>query len=322
MLGRMGAAIGSLLLAVMQQVPAVAQEWPQRPIRVIVGFGAGGGTDIVARILSQPLSEVLGQPVVIENRPGAGGTIAADVVAKAPKDGYVVSGMSTGHTVSAALYKSLPFHSANDFAAVSLMGETAYILVTHKDSPFNNIKDLVAAAKANPGKLNFGTVGIGSTQHFAAELLRLRAGIEVKHIPYRNSPAVMAALRAKELDFIAETLAATSGLIKSGDLKVLGLTTPKRWSSASELPTIAEQGFDVDVVGWYGLAFPAGTPAPIVDKMNRAMRDVLARDGVKKQIADAGAIAAHSTPQDFAKQITSEITKFEEIRTKAGIPQQ
>jgi tripartite-type tricarboxylate transporter receptor subunit TctC len=324
-LGGRRAAIAAAALALVAAVgpQAVAQEWPTKPIRIVVGFGAGGGTDIVARIISQPLSEILGQPVVVENRPGAGGTIAGDIVAKAPKDGHTVSAMSAGHTVSATMYKSLPYESVKDFAPVSLIAHTAFVFATYRDAPYNNVRELIAAAKASPGKLNFADVGRGSTQNFAAELFRQMAGIEVKHIPYRNTPAGVAALRAKEVDYLSESLHSVIGLIKSGDLKALAVATPTRWEVTPDIPTVAESGLPgYDLIGWYGIAFPAGTPAPIVDKMNRALREVLSRDNIKKQIQDAGALVALSTPAEFGKQIETEITKWEAIRMKAGIPQQ
>ena len=316
-------AAAALAVVLLQTAPAAAQQdWPNKPIRVLVGFGAGGGTDIVARIVAQPLSELLGQPVVIDNKPGAGGTIAADIVAKAPKDGYTLSAMSTGHTVSAAMYKSLPFDSAKDFAPVAAIAQSALIFVTHKDAPFSDIKGMIAAAKAAPGKLNFADVGRGSTQNFAAELLRQMAGIDVKHIPYRNTPAGIAALRAKEVDYVSETLHSVLGLIRSGDLKPLAMAGSPRWPVTPDVPTVGESVPGYNVVGWYGFAFPAGTPAPIVDKMNRSLREVLSRPNVKDQIEKAGALVNVSSPAEFGRQIDSEIAKWTEIRTKAGIPQQ
>jgi tripartite-type tricarboxylate transporter receptor subunit TctC len=186
-------AAGIIMVAAL---PAAA-EWPaDKPIRVIVGFGAGGGTDIVARIVAQPLAELLHQTVLIENKPGAGSSIAAAEVARAEKDGYIASMLSAGHTVSAVMVKSVRFDAVKDFAAVALVADSAFVVVARKDFPANDIKGLVALAKASPGKLNFASVGLGSTQHFAGELLRQMTGIDVKHIPYRGTPAVVTALLA------------------------------------------------------------------------------------------------------------------------------
>ena len=191
--------------------PASA-EWPNdRPIRLIVGFGAGGGTDIVARIVAQPLSELLHQSVVVENKPGAGGSIASGEVARAAKDGYTATMLSTGHTVGAAMLKNVPYDAVKDFAPVGLVANSAFVIVANKDFAANDIKGLIALAKASPGKLNFASVGIGSTQHIAGELLVQSAGINVKHIPYRGSPALVAALLAGQVDYGVETFQAVQG---------------------------------------------------------------------------------------------------------------
>ena len=183
-------------------LPSDAADWPsEKPIRVLIGFGAGGGTDIVARIIAQPLSELLKQSVVVENKPGAGGSIASEAVAKAAPDGYTASMISAGHTVSAVMLKGLRYDSVKDFAPVGEVAQGAFVIVARKDFPANDIKGLIALAKASPGKLNFASVGLGSTQHFAGELFRQTAGIDVKHIPYRGTPAGVTALRAKEVDY-------------------------------------------------------------------------------------------------------------------------
>jgi tripartite-type tricarboxylate transporter receptor subunit TctC len=203
------AIAASVMLAAV--APASA-EWPaDKPIRVIVGFGAGGGTDIVTRIVAQPLSELLHQTVVIENKPGAGSSIAAAEVARAEKDGYTASMFSAGHTVSAVMVKSVRYDAVKDFAAVALVADSAFVVVARKDFPANDINGLVALARASPGKLNFASVGLGSTQHFAGELLRQMTGIDVKHIPYRGTPAVVTALRAEEVDYAVELVQAVQG---------------------------------------------------------------------------------------------------------------
>jgi tripartite-type tricarboxylate transporter receptor subunit TctC len=319
------ALIGAAAVAAafMQAPSASAQDWPARPIRIVVGFGAGGGTDIVSRIIAQPLSELLGQPIVVENKPGAGGTTATHLVVNSPADGYTATMLSAGHTVSAAMFKSLPYDSIKDLAPVGLVANSAFVIVAHKDFPANDIKGLVAAAKKAPGTIKFASVGLGSTQHFSGELLRQLTGMDVKHIPYRGTPAVIGALRGKEVDYAVELFHATVGQVRAGDLKYLAVATPERWPAAPELPTIAESGVSgYGVLGWYGLAFPAGTPAPIVAKMHAALKEVLSREAVKKQLADAGALANLSTPQEFGKHLADEIAKWSEVRKKAGIEQQ
>lgn len=311
------------LAAAMQAAPATAQDWPTRPIRVLVGFGPGGGTDIAARIMAQPLSEILGQPVVVENKPGAGGMTAADIVAKAPKDGHIALMMSNAHAVSAVMYKTVPYDPVKDFQMVSLVGTAGLIIVAAPDFPASDLKGLIAAAKADPGKLNYGTPGIGTTQHFSAELLRQMAGIDIRHIPYRGTPAVIAAARAKEIQLVFELIQTVKGQIGSGGLKPIAVTSPQRFPSVPDIPTVAESGLPgFDVTSWYGVSLPAGTPKPIVDKFNKAMVDALARDNVRKQILDAGALYRSSTPVELEKHVAGEIAKWSAVRQKAAIAQQ
>jgi tripartite-type tricarboxylate transporter receptor subunit TctC len=316
-------AIAALACLGVQSPDASAQEWPTKPIHIIVGFGAGGGTDIVTRIVAQPLSEFLGQPVVVENKPGAGGTTAGNIVAKSPNDGYTAVMLSAGHTVSAVMFKSLPYDSIKDFEPVALVANSAFVIVANKDFAANDIKGVVTAAKASPGRLTFASVGLGSTQHFAGELFKQRSGIDVKHIPYRNTPAVIGALRSKEVDYAVELAHAVSGQVRAGDLKLLAVATAERWPAIPDVPTMTEAGVtDYQVLGWYGLAFPARTPAAIVAKMNGALKDVLSREAVRKQIADAGALANVSSPQQFGKLIQDEIAKWRDVMVKANIEPQ
>src|SRR5665811_905910 len=245
------AVAAGFIIAVV--APALA-EWPaDRPIRVIVGFGAGGGTDIVARIVAQPLSELLHQTVIVENKPGAGGAIAGDIVAKADKDGYTASVISAGHTVSAVMVKAVRYDAVKDFAPVALVADSAFVVVARKDFPANDIKGLVALAKASPGNLNFASVGLGSTQHFAGELLSQMTGIEVKHIPYRGTPAVVTALLAQDVDYAVELLHAVQGQVQAGELKILAVGSSNRWPTIPDVPTVAESGVPgYLVMTWYG----------------------------------------------------------------------
>ena len=304
--------------------PVAAAEWPaDRPIRVLVGFGAGGGTDIVTRIVAQPLSELLHQTVVVENKPGAGGSIASDMAAKAEKDGYTASMLSPGHTVSAVMLKSVRYDAVKDFAPVGLVADSSLVVVARKDFPASDIKGLVALAKASPGKLNFASVGVGSTQHFAGELLRQMTGIEVKHIPYRGTPGVVTALLAQEVDYAVELVHAVSGQVQAGQLKILAVSTPKRWPAIPDVPTVAESGVPgYDVSGWYGWVYPAGTPQPIIDKTNAALRTVLARPEVQESLAKVGAFVHVSTPAEFTKLLADEVAKWRSVRDKASIEQQ
>lgn len=300
--------------------PASAEDWPTRPIRVLVGFGAGGGTDIVTRIIADPLSQLLGQPVVVENKPGAGGSLASDIVAKAPKDGYTATMISTGHTVGAAMMKSLPYDPVKDFAAVAQVADSCFVVVARKDFPANDLKGLIALAKAQPNQLKFGTVGIGSTQHLAASLLEQMAGIKETHVPYRTTPAVVLALRNKEIDYGVDLVHAVIGQVNAGELKLIAVGGAKRCPSVPNVPTIAESGLPgYNVVGWYGFAFPAGTPDAIVQKMSGALKQVLARPDIREKLSKVGAEVDFTTPQEFHKVIEEDTAKWKMVRDKAGL---
>lgn len=306
---------------VLAMAAPASAEWPaDKPIRVLVGFGAGGGTDIVTRIIAEPLSALLKQSVVVENKPGAGGSIASDLAAKADKDGYTASMISAGHTVSAVMLKSIRYDAVKDFAPVALVADSAFVVVARKDFPANDIKGLVALAKASPGKLNFASVGLGSTQHFSGELLRQMAGIDVKHIPYRGTPAVVTALRAQEVDYAVELVHAVAGQVQAGELKLLAVGTPSRWPTIPDVPTVAESGLPgYSVVGWYGWVYPAGTPQTIVDKTNAALKDVLARPDIREKLAKSGAVVHLTTPAEFGKHMADEVAKWRSVRDKAGL---
>jgi tripartite-type tricarboxylate transporter receptor subunit TctC len=303
--------------------PSHAQEWPQHPIRIVVGFGAGGGTDLAARIVAEPLSKMFGQPIVVENRVGAGGTTAAEAVAKGPKDGYTALMMSNAHAVSAAMYKTLRYDPVNDFQMVSMVGTAGLVMVTAPDFPAKDLKGVIDYARANPGKLNFGTPGIGTTQHFASEYFRQLAGLNMQHIPYRSTPQAIAALLAGEVQIVIELIQPVMGQFQSGTLRAIAVTSPQRFATVPDLPTFAESGLPgYDVTSWYGLSFAAGTPAPIVEKTNKAMRELLASAVVKEQILKAGALVRSSTPDELKAHIADEIAKWKSVREKAGIEQQ
>jgi len=299
---------------------AHAQDWPTRPIHVIVGAGPGGGTDIITRIIGQQLSEVLGQAIVVENKQGPANLLAAGALVKAAKDGYTAYMINNSHGVVGALYKNLPFDPVNDFAFVSFTGVAGLVLVTRKDFPAANVMDLIAAAKKDPGKLNFASVGNGTTQHFSGELFRQLAGVDVKHIPYRSTPSAVTGLLAKEVDFTFELVQPVLGQIRAGELKALAVTSPERYAALPELPTVAESGLPAfQVMSWYGLTFPAGTPQPIIDRMNKALHDVLAREDIRAQLIKVGASAKSSTPDELRQHVISEIAKWNAVREKAGI---
>ncbi len=311
-------AAGALLAAAAPS--ASAQDWPSKPVRILIGFGAGGGTDVATRILADGLSESLGQQFVIENKPGAGGSIASGVVAKAPKDGYTAVAISMGHAVSAVMVKQVPYDPVNDFAPVGIFTNSAFVVVVPKNSPATDIKSPIAYVNKQPGKLNYSTVGLGSTQHLIAEDLRQRASINAQAVSYRTTGEVVSALLRGDAAYAVELYHPIRGQVDSGDLRVIAVATPKRWPAIPNVPTLAEGGIKgIGYLGWYGLAFPAGTPQPIVDKLHKAMREVLAKDAVKKRLEGIGAVVNVSSPAEFGKVIQSDIKAFQAVAKTSGL---
>ena len=217
---------------------AYAQDWPTRPIKILVGFGAGGGTDITARIVAQPLSEILGQPVVVENRVGAGGVMAANGVVTAEKDGYTALMMSNAHVIAPVINKTLPYNSVKDFEMISMIGTAGLIVVTHPDFPAKTVKEFIDVLKADPAKYNFATGGAGSTQHFGGELINQMVGVKMTHVPFRGSPAAMAALAGKQVDILFELIQPVMSQLSAGNLKAIGVTSPERFPSVPEHPDL------------------------------------------------------------------------------------
>jgi tripartite-type tricarboxylate transporter receptor subunit TctC len=301
--------------------PAAFAQWPERPVDLVVAFGAGGGTDTVARILAEQLSADLGQPVVVNNKPGAGGTIGAGYVAAADADGYTSYIMATGHTIGAAVYANLPYDAAADFAGVSKIAEIPYIFVAGNDFEASTIEEMIALAKARPGDLTFASVGVGSSQHFAGELIKEVAGIDMLHIPYQNTPEALAALLSGEVDILVEVVAPMIGQVSGGDIKALGITTATRHPNLPDVGTVAEAGLDFEVAGWYGASFPAGTPAEIIARMNTALHNVLAQDAVRERLLASGFVVSTSTPEEFQAFLTEEVERWNAVRETAGIAQ-
>lgn len=312
--------MAAALLSIAGAPSASAQDWPSRPIHILVGFGAGGGTDVATRILADGLSESLGQQFVVENRPGAGGTIAGGMAAKAPKDGYTVLAISMGHSVSAVMVKQVPYDPVEDFAPVGIFTNSAFVVAVPKNSPATDIKSLVEYVNKQPGKLNYSTVGLGSTQHLIAEHLRQRASINAQAVSYRTTSEVVSALLRGEAAFAVELYHPIRGQVDSGDLRVIAVATPTRWPAIPNVPTLAESGISgIGYLGWYGLLFPAGTPQPIVGKLHKAMQEVLAKDAVKSRLEGIGAVANLSSPAEFRKVIQSDIKGFQEVAKLAGL---
>ncbi len=320
----MFARYATLALALSISPAATAQEWPAaKPVHIMIGFGAGGGTDVATRILAEGLSETLGQQFVVENKPGAGGSIAGGIVAKAPKDGYNLAALAMGHSVSAVMVKNVPYDPVNDFAPVAIFTNSAFVIVVPKNSPATDIKSLIEHVNKQPGTLNYSTVGLGSTQHLVAEHLRQRTGMKAQAVSYRTTGEVVTALLRSDAAFAVELYHPIRSQVEAGELRLLAVATPKRWPGIENVPTLAESGVPgVTYLGWYGLAAPAGTPQPVIDKLHKAMADVLAKPTVKQRLERVGAVVNLSTPAEFKQAIESDIKNFQDVAKSAGLQAQ
>jgi tripartite-type tricarboxylate transporter receptor subunit TctC len=317
--GLMGALAASLVLAA---TPAMAAEWPERPVSMVVAYGAGGGTDTLARIVADPLSRLIGQPVVVENRPGAGGTIGADAAAKSTADGYTLYMMANGHTVAGAMYASLPYDPVNDFQGISEVASMPLVVIARPDFEASTLEELIALSKERPGELNFASVGVGSSQHFAGELLAETAGIDMMHIPYQNTPEALAAVLSGEVDMLVEVLAPMLGQISSGDIKPIVATSAARHPKIPDVATVAEAGFEgFDVSTWYGLAMPVGADAGLIEEINTAVAKALEDETLINQLGESGFLVKSTDPQSFTAKIGSEVERWTQVRINAGMDQ-
>jgi tripartite-type tricarboxylate transporter receptor subunit TctC len=303
---------------------AVAQEWPQRSIRIVVAFGPGGGTDIVGRIIAQAMQDKLGQPVVIENRPGAAGTLGNEVVARADKDGYTLGIMTAGQIIAAVMNKSLRYDTLTAFDPVSQVATAGLIIVTRPDFPAGNVKELIAAAKANPGKISFASPGFGATQHFTGELFRQTSGVNILHVPFRTSPEAISAVLGKQVDVLFDTVSAVLGQVQSGQLKALAVTGKDRFPAVPNVPAAIESGLlpGYDVTTWYGFFAPRGTPPAVIAKLNKTLNEILADGAVQERLTKAGVVVRGSTPEAFGQHMADEYARWTAVREAAGIAQQ
>ena len=309
-------------LAVLLSFPALAAEqtYPSKPIRLVVPFPAGGSLDVVARAIGQKLTEAWGQPVVIDNRPGAGGNIGADLVAKSAPDGYtILEGALSTHAVNVSLYNKMPYDPIKDFAPITLVAVTPNVLVLNASYPVNSVPELLAYARANPGKLSFGSGSNGSAGHLAGELFKTEAGVDMVHIPYKGGAPALQALLAGDTQLMFDNLANSAAQLKAGKLKALAVTTAKRSSLMPELPTLSETGLPgFDIYTWWGFMAPAGTPKEIVAKWNAEVTRILNSPEMKAFFAQQGAEPAPDSPEQFAALIRSEISKYAKIVKQSG----
>ena len=299
---------------------AAAQVFPGKPVKIVVPFGAGGVADLTARIVAQKLSESLGQPVVVDNRPGAGGVVAGDMVAKSEPDGHTLLLMSNATAVSAGLFKSLPFDAVRDFTPVSTLGFFDIAIITPVDSKFKTLGELLAFAKANPGKLNLGSINIGSTQNLVAELFKTSAGADMQIVPFNGTPAVITALRGGQIDAAVEILGPVLPQIRSNALRALSVTGVKRAAVLPDVPTAKESGLPTFVASsWNALAAPAKTPAAVIARLNKEIAAALDSPDVKKKLADLNVEARASSSAQAAELLASETRRWGEVITRAKI---
>ena len=311
-------AVASVLCCVAQ-----AQTFPARAIRIVVPFGAGGVADLTARAVAQKLGESLGQAVVIDNKPGAGGVVAGDAVAKAEPDGHTLLLMSNGTAVSAGLFKSLPFDTVRDFAPVSTLASFDIAIVTTADSRFRTIGDLLAFARANPGRLNLGSINIGSTQNLVAELFKSASNTDLQIVPFNGTPALITALRGGQIDAAVEILGPVLGQVTAKSLRVLAVTGDKRSAVLPDVPTAGESGLKgYSVSSWNALAAPAKTPKSVIARLNKDVLAAVNAPDVRKKLHELNVEAQGSSPEQASELLASEIKRWSEVIVRAKIPTQ
>ncbi len=308
-----------LSTALAATATAHAQTYPARPVRLVVSFAAGGGVDLVARLVGQKLSEAWNQQVVIDNRPGAGGNVSAELVAKSPPDGYTIYMSSASVVVNASLYKSLPYDPLKDFAPVTLLVNAHNVLVAHPSLPAKNIRELIALAKKAPGQINYASTGSGSSGHLAMELFRSMAGIELTHVPYKVIGQTTADLLSGQVSLWFPTMPGVLQHIQGGRMTALGVSGSRRAPALPNVPTIAEAGVPgYDASTWYPLLAPAGTPAAVIDKLNAQLVAILATGDVREKLQAQGIEPVGSSPAQLASHLRSEMGKWEKVVRLSG----
>jgi tripartite-type tricarboxylate transporter receptor subunit TctC len=310
----------ALVLAATPVHDAAAQAFPSKPVKLVIPFPPGGSLDNIGRLIAQKLSEAWGQQVLIENKPGAGGNIGADAVAKSPADGYaVVMGALSTHAVNPNLYAKMPYDAAKDFAPISLVAITPNVLIVNAAMPVTSVKEMIAYAKANPGRTNFGSGSNGSAGHLAGELFKLETGTDVAHIPYKGGAPALQALLAGDTQFMFDNLANAMAQVKGGKVRAIAVTTAQRSKLAPDLPTMAEAGMPgFDISTWFGLLAPAGTPPDVIAKWNADVVKVLNSPDVREKMLAQGAEPSPQTPAEFASFIAREREKYARIVKASG----
>lgn len=311
-----------LLLGSLPAASAVRAQarYPDRPVRVIVPFGPGGLADVTIRIVGEKLAARLGQQIVVVNQPGGAGAIAARAVTSAPADGYTLALLTNGTAVSAATARNLGFNPMADFTPISSLGFFEFVVATARDHPYRSLADVLAAARANPGKLNIGTIQPGSTQHLSAVLLQALAGVQMAIVPFRTTPDAITALIRRDVDIVIDGFSATGAMIRDGQLRALATTGATRASVLPEAPTVIEAGVaGFDVTSWNALFAPAGAPATVIATLSAALRTVIADADVARRLLELGIVARASTPEEIGQRLAADIARWTDVVNRAGV---
>ena len=301
---------------------AAAQTWPAKPVKLVTPFPPGGSADVIARLIGNQLSLQLGQPVVIDNRPGAGGLVGNEYVAKQPADGYTLLLITGAYPVQGAMLKSLPFDPLGDIAMVSMLTSYPFVISVRPDSPFRTLGELIAYAKANPGKLNFPSSGIGTVHHLSGELLNAMAGIEMVHVPFRGGASPLTEVLGGRVDLLLEAMTLSIGQIQSGKLRALAVTSRERWKALPEVPTVAETVPGYEVNSFIGLGTTGRTPEPTIERLNAEVRKALANAETRKRFVELGGEPGATTPAEMRGYIEREIAKWKGVIAARKIEQQ
>ena len=312
-------AFAGLVLALVAGA-VVAQQWPSKPIKWVVPFAPGGTTDILARTIGEKLSVTLGQPIIVDNKPGAGGGVGADQVAKSPADGYtIMGGTISTHAINASLYSNLPYDPVRDFAPITLIVRVPNMLVVNPELPAKDVRELIVLLKANPGKYSFASSGNGTSQHLSGELFKTMTGVEMQHIPYRGSPPALADVVGGQVAMTFDNITTAWPLVKGGKLRALAVTTAKRSPIAPDVPTLAESGLPgYEIASWQGVFAPAGVSTEIVKRLNAEIVRIINAPDVRQKLVDMGAEPAPNTPEEFAAMVKAEVAKWADVVRKSG----
>ncbi len=314
---------GLLAVALVMAAPAAsaADNYPTKPIRLVLPFGPGGAADVTARLVAQKLSDTLGQQVIVDNKPSAGGIVAAQVVLSQPSDGYDLLFVTSGTAISAGLFKQLPFDPVKDLEPISLVGAFPILILVDKSSPMTSLKDLMDAMKAKPGTINAGAVNIGSTQDLNAELFKSLSGLDFQIIPFKTTPDLVGALSGHQIDVAFEIVTPVLGMVKGGQLRALAVSSATRFSGLPSVPPVKESGLPgFDVSAWNSIAAKAGTPKPIIDRLNQDIQKALAQPDLREKFAELGIDPRGGTPAEAKQLLASEVPRWTKVIKDANIP--